>query len=46
MNIKSFSFDFIDILKIDTEGFEFDVIKEQRYFKKQNLFILNIILIQ
>ena len=24
---KNFSFDFVDVLKIDTEGFEFDVIK-------------------
>ena len=24
---KNFSFNFVDILKIDTEGFEFDVIK-------------------
>ena len=36
---KRFSFDFIDILKIDTEGFEFDVIKGAKDTLKRTKFI-------
>ena len=36
---KNFSFNFVDILKIDTEGFEFDVIKGASNYLKKIKFI-------
>ena len=39
VQFKNFSFDSVDVLKIDTEGFEFDVIKGACNYLKKIKFI-------